>query len=265
MKKPPEKVTIYVTAHACTLAKIAGSHAVPFVPESRLAAVEAERDELTEDATRLHSQLTDVESQLDLVIDANKAASKILEDAIRERKAAEAERDALREERDRLLDWKASAMDVMSGLQDLGRALGVPLGHSITAAESAQIAAVLRARVEELEAGLPSNDDIAAAIHNRIGHDEQLFSALRDGIGVSTLGEVVDHVAGMVADGLRAHALLSGGSREEPRPDTGETCPTCEGSGQVEYECDPVEPRWRDCPACGGSGRRDTTEEDHDA
>lgn len=87
----------------------------------------------------------------------------------------EAERDRLRDgsrwqhvvkleaEIDRLRDWKASAIDVMSGLQDLGRALGVPPGHSITASESAQRAADLRARAEKAEEALRWIADVERA------------------------------------------------------------------------------------------------------
>jgi hypothetical protein len=64
-------------------------------------------------------------------------------------------------ERDELRRWKAEALPVLSGLQELGKALGLPLGSRITGTEA--LAAVerltrerdeARAEVERLRAGI---------------------------------------------------------------------------------------------------------------
>lgn len=47
--------------------------------------------------------------------------------------------------------WKSEALIVMEGLQDLGRALGVPLGVSITGPEAVRAAEILRDRVRRVE------------------------------------------------------------------------------------------------------------------
>lgn len=66
------------------------------------------------------------------------------------------ERDEACEEVERLRAWKASAMEVMSGLQELGEAVGAPLGASITTAAIAE-AMRLRAALREIaaETGTP--------------------------------------------------------------------------------------------------------------
>ena len=46
---------------------------------------------------------------------------------------------------DKLQRWKDEALPVIFGLQDLGRALDIPLGHSITGPEAAEKARTLRA------------------------------------------------------------------------------------------------------------------------
>ncbi|AMS03158.1 hypothetical protein BJD61_gp79 [Gordonia phage Obliviate] len=51
----------------------------------------------------------------------------------------------LLDELDQLQRWKDEALPVIAGLQELGRALGVPLGRSITGPESAVRAQALRA------------------------------------------------------------------------------------------------------------------------
>jgi hypothetical protein len=47
-------------------------------------------------------------------------------------------------ERDRLRAWKEEALPVMSGLQELGRALGIRIGESITARKAVDAALDLR-------------------------------------------------------------------------------------------------------------------------
>ena len=52
---------------------------------------------------------------------------------------------------DRLTRWKAEALPVMTGLQELGKALGLTLGESITGASAVDAAHALRARAEAAE------------------------------------------------------------------------------------------------------------------
>lgn len=68
-------------------------------------------------------------------------------------KVALAEEDlaAARAAVERLQEWKDSASDVMLGLQDLGRALGLPLGSSITGTLAAKVAQRLKAKVTRIE------------------------------------------------------------------------------------------------------------------
>jgi len=57
---------------------------------------------------------------------------------------------ALKAERDDLRRWKAEAAEVILGLQDLGRALGIPLGERITGPKAAEIARALEAERDDL-------------------------------------------------------------------------------------------------------------------
>ena len=80
--------------------------------------------------------------------------------------------------------WKAEALPVMSGLQELGRALGVGLGKSITARESVDLALDLRNdrdrfqaanrehidRIDVLEADLV-NAQAALDVYNQTNND----------------------------------------------------------------------------------------------
>lgn len=63
--------------------------------------------------------------------------------------AAEAERRTLQTEVEQLTRWKAEALLVMTGLQDLGKALNVPLGSSITGETAAKAAKDLRTALDE--------------------------------------------------------------------------------------------------------------------
>lgn len=72
------------------------------------------------------------------------------------------ERDAKNE---RLRAWKAETMEVMAGFQDVGNALGVPLGHRITARAAVDKALDLRNQRDEARAGLAEMPErIAQAI-----------------------------------------------------------------------------------------------------
>lgn len=59
---------------------------------------------------------------------------------------------SLTAERDELRRWKEEALPVLSGLQNLGRALDVPLGERITGNVAAKRAEELAARVARVEA-----------------------------------------------------------------------------------------------------------------
>jgi hypothetical protein len=53
-------------------------------------------------------------------------------------------------ELDELRAWKAEALEVMDGLQELGRALDLPLGTRITGREAAEVAARHRQALEDI-------------------------------------------------------------------------------------------------------------------
>ena len=71
---------------------------------------------------------------------------------------------------DRLSRWKAEALPVMTGLQELGKALGLTLGESITSPSAVDAAHALRARAEAAEQAVervrelhpPTRDETAA-------------------------------------------------------------------------------------------------------
>ncbi|MGB3602742.1 MAG: hypothetical protein WBA38_04220 [Gordonia sp. (in: high G+C Gram-positive bacteria)] len=76
----------------------------------------------------------------------------------------------LADEVEKLRVWRSEALTVTAGLQDLGKALGVPLGHRITGPDATERAQALVAEVKKLRAekaaaerGLIANRD--AAIH----------------------------------------------------------------------------------------------------
>ena len=63
-------------------------------------------------------------------------------------------------ERAELRRWKEEALPVLTGLQELGNALGVPLGHRITGPEALRRVKELRATVARAEAlHTPLTDD----------------------------------------------------------------------------------------------------------
>lgn len=55
---------------------------------------------------------------------------------------------------ERLTNWKASALTVMDGLQELGQALGLPLGERITGPLARAAAEALNTRAEAAEAAI---------------------------------------------------------------------------------------------------------------
>lgn len=76
-------------------------------------------------------------------------------------------------ERDDLARWKAEALPVMGGLQDLGKALGVPWGERITGPAAVAAAIALRARAEAAE-------ELAALQNGRAGTAEAERDTLRE-------------------------------------------------------------------------------------
>ncbi|MCR1785332.1 hypothetical protein KVF89_22520 [Nocardioides carbamazepini] len=58
------------------------------------------------------------------------------------------------DEVEQLRRWKAEATTLFDGMQDLGRALGIPLGVLITGPKAVEAAGALRARAEAAESAL---------------------------------------------------------------------------------------------------------------
>jgi hypothetical protein len=83
--------------------------------------------------------------------------------------------ELLLEENARLRRWKAEALPVIAGLQDLGRALDLPIGERITAPAAAEAAQSLRATVQQLSG---ANDDLREVIADRKAKQEAAEGAL---------------------------------------------------------------------------------------
>lgn len=71
----------------------------------------------------------------------------------------------LRAERDRLQQWKDEAAPVLIGLQDLGKALGVPLGKRITGELAAEQARTLKAARDRAVAETAALRNAVRALH----------------------------------------------------------------------------------------------------
>lgn len=78
--------------------------------------------------------------------------------------------DEQQPELDRLQRWKGEAIPVMLGLQDLGRALDIPLGTRITGEVAAKKAAALVAERDRLL--IEMDDQRARTRHAEIERDE---------------------------------------------------------------------------------------------
>ena len=75
----------------------------------------------------------------------------------------------------RLRRWKAEATEVILGLQDLGKALGLPLGERITGTSAAQAAKALRSRAEGAESAVDRLTDLASDEgHRRINAEAEV-------------------------------------------------------------------------------------------
>lgn len=97
-------------------------------------------DELTTESTAGEAALT----ELDLAVVRRLAASRgwVGGDVV----------TALADEVERLRRWKAEALPVIDGLQDVGHALGLPLGTRITGPEAAEKARAFVAQIEKVRA-----------------------------------------------------------------------------------------------------------------
>ena len=85
--------------------------------------------------------------------------------------------EALRAEVERLRRWKAEALPVIDGLQELGATLGVGIGQRITGPEALAAAVALKARADAAEPagveptiiGRPSDDQMRAYLAGEYG------------------------------------------------------------------------------------------------
>ena len=75
---------------------------------------------------------------------------------------------ALHAENERLQAWKAEALPVIAGLQELGRTLGLPLGTSITGEQAADKATGLTAENERLRAVIAEVEKDAEEVANGV-------------------------------------------------------------------------------------------------
>jgi len=85
---------------------------------------------------------------------------------------------------DRLTRWKAEALPVMTGLQELGKALGLTLGESITGPSAVDAANALRARAEAAERKLAEVREITEHYSGRTyttGCPDSILRALDGG------------------------------------------------------------------------------------
>jgi hypothetical protein len=76
----------------------------------------------------------------------------------------------------KLRRWKAEALPVLAGLQELGEALGLPLGTRITGQEAAKAAERLEAEVASLRARLAAVEALAV----RLSRNDEMAEAGRD-------------------------------------------------------------------------------------
>ena len=74
---------------------------------------------------------------------------------------------------ERLARWKAEALSALAGLQELGKALGLPLGEQITGPKAAEEAAALLARAEKAEAELAAAREALARVEALVEEYEQ--------------------------------------------------------------------------------------------
>ena len=77
-------------------------------------------------------------------------------------------REPLDAENERLQAWKAEALPVIAGLQELGRTLGLPLGTSITGEQAADKATELTAENERLRAVIAEVEKDAEEVANGV-------------------------------------------------------------------------------------------------
>lgn len=86
-------------------------------------------------------------------------------DYVREGDAAGADNQGT--ELDRLRRWKAEALEVITGLQELGKVLGVPLGKRITGPAAIEAAEALQAENARLRQQIAARDALRHQLDTR--------------------------------------------------------------------------------------------------
>lgn len=81
---------------------------------------------------------------------------------------------------DRLTRWQTEATEVMRGLQDLGKALSLPLGERITGSAAVVAAAALRYRIAALNVALQDEREAHGAAIARAEAAEQAIQLVRE-------------------------------------------------------------------------------------
>lgn len=127
--------------------------------------------------------------------------------------------DELIAERDRLRRWKAEAlevMEVMEGLHDLGRALGIPLGEKVTGPLAISYAEGLRAKAQSEQRAAQhyreQRDEAQTALAALLAGIEELAAANDVRMGRSGASAYT----GIGSDALRA--LIPTMTTEETQP-----------------------------------------------
>jgi len=90
----------------------------------------------------------------------------------------------LEAEVERLTRWQSEAMTVMDGLQELGVALGLPIGARITGPAAVEAATTLRAERDALAARIAKVEALVVRVENRMmatAKPEEIREALREG------------------------------------------------------------------------------------
>lgn len=87
-------------------------------------------------------------------------------------------RTSMAGEVERLARWKAEALPVLVGLQELGRALGLPLGERITGQSAAEAAQALLARAEKAEAEVAALCEAVARVEALADEWERNYASM---------------------------------------------------------------------------------------
>ena len=132
--------------------------------KAKLADVEAERDQAGVKALREAAkvdQLTALASprKVEAIASLVKSSTALVQI---ERDDARARAEVAEAEVERLARWKAEALPVITGLQELGAALGIPLGKRITGPDALEAVKALTARAEAAEQAVQRVRDMPA-------------------------------------------------------------------------------------------------------